>query len=227
MGVWGPAARELVQSVSENDLSNPAFSYLTSKWIYVGDVPVLALRISYVGELGWELYAPTEYGMHLWDTLWEAGRPLGVAAAGGGAFESLRLEKGYRLWGADVHAETNPLEAGLGFAVRMDKGDFLGRAALERVEAARVSRNWCCLRLDDPDTVLVGSEPVRFEGATVGYVTSADYGYTVHESLAFSYLPMEASLPGSRLEIDYFEEPQGATVVSIPRYDPGNRKLTG
>ena len=227
VGVWGPAARELVQAVSENDLSNQAFPYLTAKWIYVRHVPVLALRISYVGELGWELYAPTEYGLHLWDTLWKAGGSLGVAAAGGGAFESLRLEKGYRLWGADVHTEYNPLEAGLGFAVRMDKGDFLGRAALERVTAEGVSRKWCCLRLDDPGTVLMGSEPVRFEGATAGYVTSAGYGHTVQESLAFSYLPKEASLPGSRLEIDYFEEPLGARVVSIPRYDPRNRRLTG
>ena len=227
LGVWGPAARELVQSVSENDLSDQAFPYLTARWIHVGHVPVLALRISYVGELGWELYAPTEYGVHLWDTLWEAGRPLGVAAAGGGAFESLRLEKGYRLWGADVHTEYNPLEAGLGFAVRLDKEDFLGRAALERIGAEGISRKWCCLRLDDPDTVLMGSEPVRFDGATAGYVTSAGYGYTVRESLAFSYLPVEASRPGSRLEIDYFEKPQGATVVSIPRYDPRNRRLTG
>ena len=227
LGVWGPAARELVQSVSENDLSNQGFPYLTARWIHVRHVPVLALRISYVGELGWELYAPTEYGMQLWDTLWEAGRSLGVAAAGGGAFESLRLEKGYRLWGSDVHTEYNPLEAGLGFAVRMDKKDFLGRAALERIGTEGVSRRWCCLRLDDSDTVLMGSEPVRFEGSRVGYVTSAGYGYTVRESLAYSYLPTATALPGSRLEIDYFEEPQGATVVSIPRYDPGNRKLAG
>ena len=164
--------------------------------------------------------------MHLWDTLWEAGQSLGVAAAGGGAFESLRLEKGYRLWGADVHTEYNPLEAGLGFAVRMDKEDFLGRAALEGIGTGGVSRKWCCLRLEDPDTVLMGSEPVRHSGRTVGYVTSAGYGYSVRESLAFSYLPTEISLPGNRLEIDYFEAPQGATVVSIPRYDPGNRKLT-
>ncbi|MCY3775409.1 MAG: FAD-dependent oxidoreductase, partial [Candidatus Aminicenantes bacterium] len=227
LGVWGPAARELVQSVSENDLSNQAFPYLTAQRIYVRQVPVVALRISYVGELGWELYAPTEYGLHLWDTLWEAGQSLGAAAAGGGAFESLRLEKGYRLWGADVHTEYNPLEAGLGFAVRMDKEDFLGKAALERIETEGVSRKWCCLRLEDPDTVLMGAEPVRFKGNRVGYVTSAGYGYSVLENLAFSYLPTEASLPGSRLEIDYFEEPHRATVVSIPRYDPKNRKLTG
>jgi glycine cleavage system aminomethyltransferase T/glycine/D-amino acid oxidase-like deaminating enzyme len=227
LGVWGPAARELVQSVSENDLSDQTFPYLTARRIYVRQVPVLALRISYVGELGWELYAPTEYGLQLWDTLWAAGRPWGVAAAGGGAFESLRLEKGYRLWGADVHTEYNPLEAGLGFAVRMDKENFLGRAALQRVAAEGVSRKWCCLRLEDPDTVLMGSEPVRFGGNRVGYVTSADFGYTVQESLAFSYLPTEVSPPGTRLEIDYFEEPQDATVVSIPRYDPGNRRLTG
>ncbi len=226
LGVWGPAARELVQSVSENDLSHQAFPYLTARWIYVRQVPVLALRISYVGELGWELYAPTEYGLHLWDTLWEAGRPLGLAAAGGGAFESLRLEKGYRLWGADVHTEYNPLEAGLGFAVRMDKKNFLGRAALERIRSTGVSRKWCCLRLEDPDTVLMGAEPVRLDGNRVGYVTSAGYGYTVRESLAFSYLPTEVSQPGSHVEIDYFEQPQAATVVSLPRYDPRNRKLT-
>ena len=103
LGVWGPHARELMQETSENDFSNQAFPYLTARQVNVGHVPALALRISYVGELGWEIYAPTEYGLHLWDTLWQAGQPLGVTAAGSGAFDSLRLEKGYRLWGADIH----------------------------------------------------------------------------------------------------------------------------
>ena len=116
--------------------------------------------MSYVGELGWELYAPAEYGLALWDTLWEAGQPLGVIAAGGGAFDSLRLEKGYRLWGQDIHTEYNPYEAGLGFAVKLRKGDFLGRAVLERAKAEGVSRRLSCLTFDDPAVVAMGKEPL-------------------------------------------------------------------
>ena len=130
IGLWGPRARDLLSRVCDSDVSDAGFPYLTAKAITIGEVPALALRISYVGELGWEIYAPAEHGLRLWDTLWEAGLPLGVIAAGGGAFDSLRLEKGYRLWGADIHTEYDPYEAGLGFAVKMQKGDFVGRDAL-------------------------------------------------------------------------------------------------
>src|SRR5204863_571543 len=143
--------------------------------LFIGFVPALALRISYVGELGWEIYAPTEYGLHLWDTLWEAGQSLGVSAAGGGAFDSLRLEKGYRFWGVDMTTEHNPYEAGLGFAVRMDAGDFVGRDAIEQ-RRARTARRLTCLTLD---RVVMGKEPVYVNGEPAGYVTSAAYGYTV------------------------------------------------
>ena len=136
IGLWGPRARDLLSRVCDDDLSNDGFPYMTAKPITIGEVPALALRISYVGELGWEIYAPTELGLHLWDTLWEAGRPLGVIAGGGGAFDSLRLEKGYRLWGNDIHTEYNPYEAGIGFAVRMRKGDFIGRDALREARAS-------------------------------------------------------------------------------------------
>ena len=112
VGLWGPRARDLLSRVCESDVSNAGFPYLTAKSITIAEVPALALRISYVGELGWESYAPTEHGLRLWDLLWEAGLPLGVVAAGGGAFDSLRLEKGYRLWGADIHTEYDPYEAG-------------------------------------------------------------------------------------------------------------------
>src|SRR5262249_46632136 len=145
IGVWGPSARDLVQSVSENDLSGAAFPYLTAQQISIGHAPAWALRISYVGELGWEIYTPTEYGLYMWDTLWETGRRFGVAAAGGGAFESLRLEKGYRLWGADIDPAHNPYEAGLAFAVRLNKGEFRGRAALEQARAQGPGRKLCCL----------------------------------------------------------------------------------
>src|SRR6202044_3754976 len=108
-------------------------------------------RISYVGELGWEVYAPTEYGLAMWDTLWEAGQSLGIIAAGGGAFDSLRLEKGYRLWGADIHSEHNPYEAGLGFSVKLNKGEFLGREALGKMRQQNITRKLCCITLDDPN----------------------------------------------------------------------------
>ena len=226
LGLWGPASRDLLQSVCENDLSNPAFPYLTAQSIYVDQVPVMALRISYVGELGWELYAPTEYGLHLWDTLWEAGSSLGLAAAGGGAFESLRLEKGYRFWGNDIHSENNPIEAGLDFAVRMSKGDFLGREALERIRQEGVRRKLCCFRLEDPRVVVMGKEPIWHQGRVVGYVTSANFGYTVRESIAYGNLPVELAPLGSSVEVEFFGERHPATVVSEPRYDPKNTRLT-
>ena len=137
LGLWGPHARDLLRRVSSDDFSHAGFPYFTARQITVGYVPVRAARVSYVGELGWELYTPTEYGGALWETLWEAGQSLGIIAAGGGAFESLRLEKGYRLWGADIHTEYTPYEAGLGFAVNLKKGDFLGRDALVRSKADR------------------------------------------------------------------------------------------
>ena len=122
--------------------------------------PGLAARVSYVGELGWELYAPTEYGVALWDTLWEAGQPLGIIAAGGGAFDSLRLEKGYRLWGADIHTEYNPYEAGLGFAVNLEERR-LPRPGCARAQQSGGGRpQLCCLTFDDPRVVVMGKEPI-------------------------------------------------------------------
>ncbi|MFD0774603.1 FAD-dependent oxidoreductase, partial [Streptomonospora algeriensis] len=129
IGVWGPLARDLVQPLSGDDLSHEGFGFFKARRIHIGHVPVLALRVSYVGELGWELYTSADLGLRLWDTLWEAGRGLGATAAGRGAFNSLRLEKGYRLAGTDMTTEHDPYEAGLGFAVRLDKGDFIGRDA--------------------------------------------------------------------------------------------------
>ena len=150
LGVWGPAARELVQSLSLDDLSNEAFGFFKAKRIHVGEVPVTALRVSYVGELGWELYAPADMGIRLWDLLRRAGRPLGVIAGGRGAFSGLRLEKGYRLWGTDVTTEHDPYEAGLGFAVKPDKGDFVGKEALLKRKEEGPRRKLSCLLLDDP-----------------------------------------------------------------------------
>ena len=227
IGVWGPLARDLVQQVSEHDFSNEAFPYLTAQQVTIGDIPVLALRVTYVGELGWEIYAPMEYGLKLWDTLWEAGQPLGVVAAGYRAIESLRLEKGYRYWSTDIHSEYNPYEAGLSFAVKLSKGDFLGKAALERVKARGVNRKLCCLVLDDPRAVALGGEPfLDADGERVlGHVTSAGYGYTVRQSIVYGYLPIEYAAPGTRVQVQLFGVRYGATVMKEPLYDPKNVKI--
>ncbi len=225
IGVWGPRARDLIQSVSEQDFSNAAFPYLTAQQVTIGDIPALALRVTYVGELGWEIYAPMEYGQKLWDTLWEAGQPLGVVAAGYRAIESLRLEKGYRYWSADIHSEYTPYEAGLGFAVKLSKGDFLGKTALEAGKARGLSRKLCCLLLDEPSAVALGGEPLLAGERVLGHITSAGYGYTIRQSIAYGYLPPEYALAGTRVEIQLFGKSYGATVTREPLYDPKNTKI--
>ncbi|MFJ9844857.1 FAD-dependent oxidoreductase [Kitasatospora sp. NPDC101155] len=220
LGVWGPLARELVQPLTDADFSHRGFGYFKARHAYLGNVPVTAMRLSYVGELGWELYTTADAGPQLWDTLWRAGRPLGLVAAGRSAFNSLRLEKGYRSWGADLTVEHNPYEAGLGFAVRMDKGDFLGRDALVGLGEETVSRRLTCLLLDDPQAVVMGKEPVYVDGAPAGYVTSAAYGYTVGRSIAYAWLPTAAAVPGNRVHVEYFGELLPATVAQEPLFDP-------
>jgi glycine cleavage system T protein len=225
LGVWGPRSRELVQPLTPEDLSNQAFPYLTGRNVTIGSIPAYAIRISYVGELGWELYTPTDYGLRLWDTLWQAGQPLGITALGGGAFDSLRLEKGYRLWGADIHSEHNPYEAGLGFAVRLQKGDFLGRGALLRIKEQGITRKLACMTFDDLAVTVMGKEPI-FDGPTVlGFVTSANHGYTVGKSIAYGYLPTDHAAEGTRVEVQYFGRRYPATVVKEPLYDPEMARL--
>ncbi len=192
-GLWGPRARDILASVTRDDVSDAAFPYLSARPIAVGHVPVTALRVTYVGELGWELYAPTEYGRALWATLWAAGQPHGLVAAGYRAIEALRIEKGYRVWSSDITPDETPWEAGLGFAVALDKpGGFLGRDALVAAKAAGPRKRLRCLVLDDPRAVCLGNEPVRVDGAIVGRVTSGGYGFAVERSIAFAYLPAGA-----------------------------------
>ncbi|WSJ65753.1 FAD-dependent oxidoreductase [Kitasatospora sp. NBC_01302] len=220
IGLWGPLARDLVQPLTDADFSHQGFGYFRAKQAYLGNVPVTAMRLSYVGELGWELYTTADNGQKLWDTLWEAGQSLGIVAAGRSAFNSLRLEKGYRSWGTDLTAEHNPYEAGLGFAVRMDKGDFLGRDALLGTTEETVARRLVCLLLDDPRAVVMGKEPVYADGAPAGYVTSAAYGYSIGASIAYAWLPRAAADPGRRVEVEYFGERLPATVTQEPLFDP-------
>jgi glycine cleavage system aminomethyltransferase T/glycine/D-amino acid oxidase-like deaminating enzyme len=225
LGLWGPHARDVLGHVSPNDVRNEAFRYFSAQEIYVGEVPVLALRLSYVGELGWELYAPSEYRARLWDLLWQAGRSYSLIAAGRGAFDALRIEKGYRLWGNDMHTEYNPYEAGLDFTVDLRKEDFIGREALLELKERGTQRRLCCLTLDDPGVVVLGKEPIRVHNDVVGYVTSANYGYTVGKSIAYGYLPRAHAEPGTKMSIEYFGRCYGATVDSDPLFDPKMTRL--
>jgi glycine cleavage system aminomethyltransferase T/glycine/D-amino acid oxidase-like deaminating enzyme len=226
IGLWGPKSRLLLQRVTDADVSADAFPYFNARRIYVGDVPVLALRVSYVGELGWELWAPVEYGDRLWTTLWEAGRDLDVRPMGGGALESMRLEKGYRLWGTDVDTDVDPFAAGLGFAVDMDT-DFVGRDALERKREAGVDSRIVPLTLDDSTDVLLSGRPVvdPDDGDALGYVQAADFGYSVGASVAYTYLPTAYAEPGTAVQVHCEGAVYDATVREEPLFDPGREKI--
>jgi glycine cleavage system aminomethyltransferase T/glycine/D-amino acid oxidase-like deaminating enzyme len=220
IGLWGPKAREVLAAVTADDLS---FGYFQARELDVAGVPVRALRLSYVGELGWELYASAELGLRLWDVLWDAGQRPGVIAAGRSAFDSLRLEKGYRSAGVDMTTEHDPYEAGLGFAVR--PGEYPGAAALAGRE--NPIRRLVPLLLDDRSRVVLGKEPVFLDGAAAGYVTSAAYGYSIEASIAYAWLPANAAAPGTAVQIEYFGERLGAVVAAEPLFDPDRTRMKG
>jgi 4-methylaminobutanoate oxidase (formaldehyde-forming) len=224
-GLWGPRARDILRPVTPDDVSHEGFPYMTARSIVVGRVPVLALRVTYVGELGWELYVPAEYGLALWDTLWEAGRPFGMIAAGYKAIDSLRLEKGYRVWGTDITPDENPYEAGLGMFVKLDKGVFIGREALIRVRQEGIRRKLCALTLAGEAGVIYGNEPVHADGRVVGRVTSGGFGYTLHTNIAYAYLPVEYARPGTEVAVEMFGRLVPALVQKEPLFDPKNERI--
>ncbi|MER6788884.1 FAD-dependent oxidoreductase [Streptomyces sp. NPDC000658] len=226
IGLWGPLARKVLQPLTEDDFSDAGLKYFRAKHAYIGSVPVTAMRLSYVGELGWELYTTADQGGKLWDTLWRAAEPLGGILAGRGAFNSLRLEKGYRSFGSDMTYEHDPYEAGVGFAVKLDKDDFIGKAALER-RRADVRRKLTCLTIDDPRSVVMGKEPVYDGERAVGFVTSAAYGHTIGKGIAYAWLPAELAVPGAALHIGYFDRRVEAVVAEEPLFDPTMSRLRG
>jgi glycine cleavage system aminomethyltransferase T/glycine/D-amino acid oxidase-like deaminating enzyme len=225
-GVWGPRARALLAPLTTTRLSNEAFPYLTAQSMTVGSIPVVALRVTYVGELGWELYCPTEYGTGLWDVLWDAGAAHGARAGGYRAIDALRVEKGYRVWSADITPEDNPYEAGLGFAVALDSPTpFIGQTALRAIKAAGVTRRLRCVRLHDRLAVPLGSEPVRIDGDIVGRVTSGGFGYRTDAALAFVYVPTDRAGIGRTVEIELFGTWHTAEIVRDPVWDPKGDRI--
>jgi glycine cleavage system aminomethyltransferase T/glycine/D-amino acid oxidase-like deaminating enzyme len=225
-GIWGPRARDVLQPLTPQDLGNDAFPYMSVRETTVGDVPVRALRVTYVGELGWELYCPAEYGLGLWLALWESGRPHAMVAGGYRAIDSLRLEKGYRVWGADITPDETPYEGGVGFCVKLDKeGGFIGREALVEAERRGPRTRLSCVLLDDARSVALGNEPVRVGGEIEGRVTTGGYGYTVERSIAYAYLPPEHAAPGTAVEIEIFGRWVGGEVAGEPLFDPKGERI--
>jgi 4-methylaminobutanoate oxidase (formaldehyde-forming) len=224
-GLWGPRARDILQPLTRTDLGNEAFRYMTARELSIGSVPCLAVRVTYVGELGWEIYCPSEYGQALWDMLWEAGREHGLRACGYRAIDALRIEKGYRVWGSDMTPEDSPDEAGLGFAVKPDKGEFVGREALLAARAGEPERRLSCLLLEDPRSVCLGSEPVRVDGEIAGRVTTGGYGFAVDRSIAYAYLPAGSAAVGTRVEVEVFGEWVLAEVAEEPLWDRSGERI--
>ena len=226
LGLWGPKARTILEKVTKADVSNAGFPYMTAHQIVVGDVPALASRVTYVGELGWEFYCPMEYGLRLWDTLWAAGQSEGLVAAGYKAIDSLRLEKGYRYWSSEISPDYNPLEAGLGFAVKLNKKDFIGKEALLKQKEAGLTRKLCCMTLSDSQTIALGKEPVRSkDGRIIGWVAAGGFGYSVEKSIIYAYLPIEFAKAGTELEVEFLGEQVGAVVVQSPLWDPKGDRI--
>ncbi|KAI1112237.1 Dimethylglycine oxidase [Nemania sp. NC0429] len=225
IGLWGPLSRDVMAALTPDDFSNKGLGYFRCKRTSIAGVPVTALRLSYVGELGWELYASAENGLRLWDAVWRAGQAQGIVAGGRTAFNSLRLEKGFRLWGTDVTTEHDPYEAGLDFALKLDKS-FVGKSALSGRSAKTAPRRLRCLTVDDGRSVVLGKEPVFVDGRAVGYVTSAAFGYTVGKPIAYAWLPGTVG-EGDAVEIEYFGERIKATVSREPLYDPQMSRLRG
>jgi 4-methylaminobutanoate oxidase (formaldehyde-forming) len=222
-GLWGPNARAVLQPLTTTDLANESFPYMRARELAVGRVPCLALRVTYVGELGWELYCLADLGLALWDTIWAAGREHGLVAGGYKAIDSLRLEKGYRVWGTDITSEDTPFEAGLGFAVKLDKaGDFFGRDAL--LSASEPERVLRCLTLDDPRAVALGSEPVRIGDELVGRVTSGGHGYSVERSIAYAYVPAEHEV-GTDVAVEIFGDWVEGEIAAEPLFDPRGERI--
>ena len=224
VNLLGPKARHVLRAVAEEDVSNEAFPFATAQSLTIGAAPVRALRIGYAGELGWELHVPTEFGLHVYDLLREAGEELGIRDAGYRAIESLRMEKGFLYWSSDITPDYNPYEAGLGGRVHLrSKGEFIGRDALERAKRDGVARRLCTF-VSEGMLPLYGGETILADGEVVSLVTSTAYGYTVGRTIMMGYLP--TGLAGrSAFELEAFGERHPIERVRGPLYDPLGARL--
>jgi 4-methylaminobutanoate oxidase (formaldehyde-forming) len=233
LSLMGPRARDLLAAVTPDDVSREAFRFGTWREIGIGGAPVRALRITYVGELGWELHLPTEYAVNVYEALMKAGREHGLVNAGYRAIETLRLEKGYRAWGADIGPDHTPVEAGLAWAVKLKKNiDFKGRAAIETQVSGGVKKRLACFTVDDPEVVLLGRETIYRNGQRVGWLTSAGYGHTVGKPIGYGYVRNpagvdEAFLISGSYELEVAAERVPCALHLEALYDPEMARVKG
>jgi len=226
INVCGPLSRELLMRLSDNDFSNEGFAFGQCREVVIGYAPVLALRVTYIGELGYELYMPPEYAAHLYESLWEKGRDLGIRNAGYRAIDSLRLEKGYCYWGAEVSPDYSPYDAGIGFAVDLDKGAFKGREALLKIRQGGPKWKLRTFTLDhDRPIMLSGGETITRRGKVIGAVSSGGYGHTVGKTIALGYLPASEADHQEGFAIEVFGEAIPATRFMKALYDPDRSKI--
>lgn len=230
IGMWGPDARRVLERVTRADVSNAAFPYMTGQFLEIENARVWAQRVTYVGELGWELYMPNADAARVWDALLQEGRDFEIRPAGYKAIDSLRLEKGYRYWSSDMTPNENPYEAGLGFCVRLNKGEFIGRDALKKwssdaaEDGAREKRKLATITLEK-NTGLYGGEAVYHESALMGRLRSGGYGYTVGKSIGLVYLPAGVARAGTPLEVEIFGERFAAHADADVLYDARGDKI--
>ena len=227
VNLCGPRARDVLQVVTDDDVSNAALPFLSVRTIGIGFAQVLAVRMGYVGELGWELYMPQEKAAHVYETLWAAGAEFGIANAGYRAIESCRLEKGYLYWSSDIGPDINPYEAGLGFCVALGKGEFIGREALMKINQRGPDRRMATLSIDG-FAPLHGGEPILHNGVLVDSVTSAGYGHTLERTIAFGLLPVQlvdGAYQDGKFQIEAFGKIRDATRSGRCLYDPDMQRL--
>jgi 4-methylaminobutanoate oxidase (formaldehyde-forming) len=223
-GIMGPKSRTILQALTDADLSHSAFGFMHSREITIADIPVRATRLTYVGELGWELYVPVDQGLELWEKIIAAGKSNGIKPCGYRAIESLRLEKGYRAWAGEINTETNPFEAGLGFAVSLKKENFHGKAAAVAAQA-NLTRKLVAITFDDITCVPFGSEPIRIGEEIVGRIKSGGQGYTIKKAIAYAYLPIEKSEVGTKVDVEFFGLWRSGTICAEPLFDPSNDRI--
>ena len=223
----GPKSRDVLSKLTDTDLSNKAFPFATMQNIFVNLSPVMALRIGFVGELGWELYHPIEHQREIYDALMNAGEEYGIADFGLRAMMSLRLEKGFCVLGGELSSERTPLEVGLERFVNFNKGNFLGRQALIQQKEKELDEHLVLMTVEADNADAIGDEPVYQGDEIVGRITSGGYGHAVKKSLAMAFIKTELTKPGTKLEIAILDERYAAEVVRIPYYDPENERLRG
>lgn len=220
-GLWGPVVREIMAALTNCDLSTKIFPFLSMREALLGDIPVQLVRVTFVGEFGYEIYAPVEKGREVWEMLWKAGQPYGIVACGYKAIDSLRAEKGYLYWGSDVSADETPYDAGLSFAVAKDKLFRGSKALINHVSKKKL----VTIVLDNPSAIVLSNEPVRVNGKVSGRVTSGGYGTYIEASIAFAYLPVESAIIGAEIEILVFGNWISGKIVKGPLYDPAGKKV--